>query len=367
MILINDIVVLHNYSLQEHNSLKINSIAEFYTEIFHIDILMHLMNHNFFNDKEFKIIGNGTNILLKKKFYNGIIIKNSMFDKIVFSINEDNCIEMTVASGEEVEYLIMAYINYQEENDIIAYGLENLTGIPGSIGAAVCLNIGAYGVEQKDFFVSCEAINMKTRETRTFSKEECLFDYRSSYFTKNPNEYFITYVKYAVPINNKPFLYYKELNSHFITNDIKPRHIFDFVKEIRSNKIPNPLFNPNAGSFFKNPIVSKDKLHNILKLHPDIKYEKLVLDTDDFTNESSPLNYNSNNREVFKISAAYLIENCGLKGYRSGEVGISNKHALIIINYGNATGKDIINFSNFIIQQVSAKYNITLTPEVIFI
>lgn len=353
--------IQNNISLKKYNSFKIDSIAKHFIEINNETELLELIKNYNFNSEKYFILGNGTNVLFASDFYDGLIIKNNIKHTLKLELinNEKNGdmlknnillsqknILITASSGIDYDDLLKEYFTFLTKNDLTFFsGLENLSQIPTSVGAAVVQNVGAYSVEQNNFFYECSAINLLNGELKFFNKNESNFDYRNSFFKQNPN-YFITEVKYIISLNDTPILNYADLNN-IVSDNINPKNIYNDIAEIRKNKIPSHIDFPNCGSFFKNPIISEDTFNNIIKQHPNI------------------VNYKNNNK--IKLSAANLIEDCGLKGYRIGDVGISDKHSLFIINYGNATGKDIVSFAEFIVNKINIKYGIKLLPEVVIV
>jgi UDP-N-acetylmuramate dehydrogenase len=229
------------------------------------------------------------------------------------------------------------------------YGLENLALIPGKVGAAPVQNIGAYGVEQKDYFHSLTGIDMRTGEIRHYAADECGFGYRSSIFKKHLRDRFIiTEVRYRLPKQSSLNLSYHELDREvrkFVVVEPDARYVFETVCRLRRRKLPDINAFPNAGSFFKNPVIDIQKYNEIKKDHPRIIA---------FEDEPGKM----------KISAGWLIDDCGWKGKSIGDAAVFEKHALVLINKGNATGKEILQLANEIIESVDRKFDIRLQPEV---
>ena len=227
--------------------------------------------------------------------------------------------------------------------------------IPGTVGATPIQNIGAYGVELKDILENVEAFEVETGKNKIFSREECELGYRDSVFkNKLKGKYFISAITLKLSKIPKPNLSYKILKEYLEKpassadgNKIKinsPKDISDAVTFIRQNKLPNPKIIGNAGSFFKNVFVSKEQLSNLLKVFPKMPY---------FEED-----------KVIKIPAGWLIEQCEWKGYKVGNVGVYEKQALVLVNYGGATGGEIVDLSNKIIKSVKEKFGLELIPEV---
>ncbi|NQU34906.1 MAG: UDP-N-acetylmuramate dehydrogenase [Bacteroidetes bacterium] len=291
--------------------------------------------------KKLLILSKGSNILLTGHF-KGLVLLNQIWGKEIAK-EDDNHVYLNVSSGEFWPSLV----EYTVDNGW--GGLENLTDIPGKMGAAPIQNIGAYGAELRDVFVSLEAFDLTNGKLVTFNKEECEFDYRTSIFkSKFKNRYFITSV--LIKLTKSPIinLSYKPLADAFKDRNIEEVTISDVSKkvaEIRESKLPNPDKLKNAGSFFKNPIIEMDKYH-------DLKLE--------YDNIPSYALKNS----TYKIPAAWLIEQCGWKGKRVGNVGVHEKQALVIVKYDTATGFQILDLANSVKKSVFDKFGIDLEFEV---
>jgi len=228
------------------------------------------------------------------------------------------------------------------------WGIENLSLIPGTVGAAPMQNIGAYGVELKDVLEKVEGYEVETGKKRVFEKEECQFGYRDSIFkNKLRGKYFISAVTLKLSKIEKKNTSYKMLQEYLRDNNIEiknPKDISNAVISIRKSKLPDPVLIANAGSFFKNVFVNRKKIEEIRKKFPDAPY---------FEEDES-----------IKIPAGWLIEKCGWKGKKIGNVGVHDKQALVIVNYGGATGEEVKNLSEQIIASVYSKFGLKLVPEV---
>ncbi len=330
-----------NYPLQQHNTFHINCNARFYAEINSQDDFLELINHPVYKNNHHLVLGGGSNVLFTKD-QNALIIKNNLKGKSLIN-DDDQHFYVKIAAGEVWHEAVLWCI----ENNYA--GLENLSLIPGKVGASPMQNIGAYGVEIKDVFESLEALDMQDGTKRTFNLEECEFGYRESVFKRKlKNKYLITSVTFK--LNKKPNFntsygaIEKELQNMGI-KELSIKAISDAVINIRSSKLPDPNKLGNAGSFFKNPEISA-KLINELKLKfPDIVVYELE---------------NGN----FKVAAGWLIEKCGWKGKRNADAGVHINQALVLVNYGNAKGEEILNLSAEIIQSVKDTFNIELEREV---
>lgn len=325
-------IIEKNVNLKPFNTFGINSIANRFFVIENNDDLLNLFN-NYRLENVF-VLGGGSNILLIKEFYPDVIFFANQELKIISSDKDFTIVE--VSAG----YNWHRFLEFCLRNNL--HGMENLALIPGNCGAAPIQNIGAYGVEQSEFFYSATAFDIKTKSFKEFDNKDCNFSYRESFFKNNRN-FIITNIRYKLKNYFEPNLEYNELKK-LDKNNITAAELFNKIIEIRRNKIPYPEQIGNAGSFFKNPIVSYDKLEELKN-----KYENLPF-------------YSFNSE--YKISAAWLIEKSGLKGFSLADAQVSERHSLIIVNKGNATGEEIYNLSEFIIDAVFNNFGIKLEREV---
>ncbi|MEN8194513.1 MAG: UDP-N-acetylmuramate dehydrogenase, partial [Bacteroidota bacterium] len=331
--------ILENQSLKSYNTFKVEANAKSFCKIDNADALEELLSNATYRNEQKLILGGGSNILFVKDF-DGLVIKNDICGIEIISETEAL---IKVGSGYNwdklVEYTVNAGYN----------GLENLSLIPGTVGASPIQNIGAYGVEVKDVIESVEFIELETLEKKTFTNSECNFAYRDSIFKKElKDKIFISAVTFKLSRENVTNVKYDALKNYFESHqisDITPQSIRKAVIEIRESKLPNPDKIGNAGSFFKNPTISIEQFENIKSEHNDLR--------------GYPVDKNS-----VKISAGWLIEKCGLKGQRVGDVSIYEKQALVIVNHNNANGNEILEFSNMITEKVEEKFNIKLENEV---
>ncbi|MBK9256827.1 MAG: UDP-N-acetylmuramate dehydrogenase [Saprospiraceae bacterium] len=326
-------------SLHNYNSFGLHAVAH---EIVHIykkkdipDLISKGLN-------DYKILGGGSNILLTCD-QNCTILKNEIKGIKVIDENENEVL-VQVGAGESWHQLVMWSLSHQ------LGGLENLSLIPGSVGAAPMQNIGAYGVEQEKVFHSLTAIDMKTSAETIFYKDECKFGYRESIFKNEyKNQYFITHVSYKLSKkNHKLSLEYGAIQSvlsqkGIINPDVKA--VSDAVIEIRKSKLPDPAIIGNAGSFFKNPVISQSHFEKLKIIYPDISFYPQIDDT-------------------VKIPAGWLIEKAGFKGIRKGNIGVHKDQALVLVNYGGGSGDDILQLAKEIQNKVEIMYEIKLHPEV---
>ncbi|CAI8378274.1 MAG: UDP-N-acetylenolpyruvoylglucosamine reductase [Flavobacteriaceae bacterium] len=330
--------IVNNFSLINHNTFGVDAIANQFTSISSINELKKIISSN--ESKEKIFIGGGSNILITKKIEGLVIhlnIKGISSKKI-----DNNYTEVNIKAGENWNEAVIWCL----KNDL--GGIENLSLIPGNTGAAPIQNIGAYGVELKDVFTSCEVLNVNTNEIVEFSKVDCQFEYRNSIFKKNKN-YIILSVKLKLThANHKLKVDYGSINEKLISLGIvnpKINDIANIVTQIRKEKLPDPKKIGNSGSFFKNPIIKKKQL------------EKLKLNFKDIPNYKI-------SDENYKIPAGWLIEKAGFKGKRIKDYGVHKNQALVLVNYGNATGKEILEFSLSIEKAIQFIFDIKLENEV---
>lgn len=330
--------IKHNISLKPFNTFGIDVQTELFVEVNTVDELKQILQNN---TQKTLILGGGSNMLFTKKF-DGLVIKNNI--KGIEIINQNNQkIILKVGSGEIWHDFVMNCVakNYA--------GLENLSLIPGTVGASPMQNIGAYGVEVKDTIIGVEALNKSTFQLELFTNTACEFEYRSSVFkTTLKDKYFITSVTFS--LSKKPTINssYGAINDELKNMKVLNPTIQDISKaviNIRSSKLPNPKEIGNSGSFFKNPVVSFSKKNVLLEKYPSMPYY--------LQNDGS-----------FKIAAGWLIEACGWKGRRVESYGVHTKQALVLVNYGGATGEQIYNLSEEIIQSVKSTFDIELEREV---
>ncbi|MGB5530701.1 MAG: UDP-N-acetylmuramate dehydrogenase [Ignavibacteriaceae bacterium] len=334
-------LLLKNHSLKNLNTFGVDIKAKFFAEVFSGEELIKLLSDETFKQEKKFVLGGGSNILFTKDF-DGIIIKISIPRIKIIEENSDSVIIETGAGviwDELVKYCVDK--NYG--------GIENLTLIPGTVGAAPIQNIGAYGQELSDTLVSLSGVFIESGKNKIFNKEECKFSYRSSIFKEElKNKFIITAVRLRLSMNPKPNITYKNLDEYYSKKKISNPDIKDVSKavaEIRRSRLPDPIKIGNAGSFFKNPVLNEDTFSKLKSEYPDV------------------VNFPSEEGQV-KISAGWLIEKCGWKGKRFGEVGTSPDHALVICNFGKANGAEIFEFTMRLKEEVTNMFGIKLEEEV---
>ncbi|MDG1148123.1 MAG: UDP-N-acetylmuramate dehydrogenase [Crocinitomicaceae bacterium] len=328
-----------NVNLKEHNTFGISVNSSRFATFTSVDDLTQVLAKR--EDSKLLILGGGSNILFTKDF-DGLVLKNEI--KGFEIIHQDNdIVQIKVGAGEVWHDFVMKCI------DLRFAGIENLSLIPGSVGASPMQNIGAYGVEIKDVFVELEAYHINSGKTKIFSKEECQFGYRESVFKREfKDQYIITSVTYELNMSSRVNSSYGAIQHELESNGIKHPTIKDIsnaVIKIRSSKLPNPKEIGNAGSFFKNPIVGKDVLSKLQNT-----FEKVP-------------NYPAPEGKV-KLAAGWLIEQAGWKGKTVGNHGVHKNQALVLVNYSDALGDEILTLSTQIINDVTEKFGVTLEREV---
>ncbi len=331
--------ISNNYNLEAQNTFGIKSICDRYIEILsETDIIEYFSELN--SNRKYLILSGGSNMLLPDYFDGDVLhIKLKGIEKNKLSDTETL---FKVSAGENWHSFVENTVNEK------FIGLENMALIPGNVGTAPIQNIGAYGVEQEEYFVSLEGFNFESGKFEKYSKQECNFGYRDSIFkNKLKGNFVITSVTYLLSKKNKHNTSYTELHNYLNENklEINSKNIFNAVVNIRQNKLPDPKILGNSGSFFKNPIISKSEFLALKE-----KYQALR----GFEQADGNI----------KMSAGWLIDNAGLKGFKKGNAGIYEKHALILVNYGNATSSEVINVADFVIDKVDLIFGIKLVPEV---
>ena len=334
-------LIHQDYSLKRLHTFGIDVKAKLFAEIFSDEDLFEIVSDKKLMAEPKFILGGGSNILFTKNF-DGLVIKVSLPGIKKVGENEKYAL-IEAGAGEVWDKLVTFCVSNNFG------GIENLALIPGSVGAAPIQNIGAYGQELSDTIESLKGIFIEDGTVKSFSKSDCNFSYRNSIFKKDlKNKFIITSLR--LKLNKNPIinLTYKQVEDEIQNLKISNPTITDLSKlvaNIRRSKLPHPDEIGNAGSFFKNPVVHYQKYLELVESHPGI----ISYDVD---------------KNFKKIAAGWLIENCGWKGRRIGNVGTHQKHALIIVNYGDATGDEVLDFSIRIIQAVELKFGIRLENEV---
>ena len=330
----------NNISLKKLNTFGINVKCKLFYEINNKGNLKELIKTNQFKQNNYLILGGGSNILFTED-YDGLIIKNEIRGIDIID-EDDETKKIKVGAGENWHQFVLWTI----KNELS--GIENLALIPGNVGASPIQNIGAYGVEVKDFIDKVWTINLKNGKEKIFTNSECKFKYRDSIFKNElKDQYIILYVSFKLSklpmLNTK----YKDINSELLSLSLEKstKNICNAVINIRKRKLPDPKKIGNSGSFFKNPVIEKEKFEYLKKIYPNI------------------IGYKISSTEI-KLAAGWLIDQCGWKGYRYKDAGVHKNQALVLVNYGEATGKEIINLAEKIQNSVKKKFDINIYPEV---
>ncbi|VBB48148.1 UDP-N-acetylenolpyruvoylglucosamine reductase [uncultured Paludibacter sp.] len=331
-----------NISLKPYNTFGIDVKTKYFTEYNSVEELKAILQSEILLKNKFFHIGGGSNLLFLNDF-DGVILHSNI--KSIEKIKEtDDFIWLKVGSG----VIWDDFVAYCVENNW--YGVENLSLIPGEVGASAVQNIGAYGMEVQETIENVETIEIKTVTNRTFTNSECEYDYRKSIFKAElKGKYIITFVTFRLKKQPEYQLDYQHLKDEVLKNgEINLQNIRKTVISIRESKLPDPKIIGNAGSFFMNPIVSTEKFNKLLRIYPSMPH------------------YTISDREE-KIPAGWLIEQCGLKGKQFGNVGVHKNQSLVLINLGNATGKEVADLAKIIQNTVKEKFGIEITPEVNYI
>lgn len=334
-------IIEENKSLKNLNTFGIDVSAKYFAEISSVNDFLQFLSEEKYKGEQKLILGGGSNILFTKD-YNGLLISNNIKGITVEDVNENEVI-ISASGGEVWDDLVDFAVNNNYG------GIENLKLIPGKVGASPIQNIGAYGVELKDTFLELTAVNIHTLEEVRFKNQECRFNYRYSIFKDEyKDQFIITDVKFKLSKNPKINIEYDSLKKEIeIINpsELTIKVVSEAVRRVRESKLPDPLKIGNAGSFFKNPTIDKSKLLFLQK-----EYEQIP-------------NYIINENE-FKIPAGWLIEKSGLKGIQMGNAGTYKNQALVLVNNGNASGKEILDLALHIQNEVKKNFGIELIPEV---
>lgn len=332
--------IIQNQSLKAYNTFGVDVNANYFAGFNAVETLSEILASSVFQQNKQLILGGGSNILFTKNF-EGIVLHNLLKGITKVQVSEHE-FHVSAAAGEVWHELVL----YAIANNL--GGMENLSLIPGYVGASPMQNIGAYGVEIKDIFVSLKAMEIASGLIKTFSKEECAFGYRESFFKRaGKGKYIILEVTFQLSTRHQLNTSYGAIEQELAKMNARPsiKNISQAVINIRSSKLPNPKELGNAGSFFKNPSISIAHFETLKSQYPDLP--------------GYPVN-----DEFIKTAAGYLIEKCGLKGFRKDNAGVHQMQALVLVNYGNASGNQIYELSGMVIEMVQQKFGISLEREV---
>ena len=334
--------ILRNTSLKNYNTFGIDTKTAFFTELSDEKEIPYLLNWIEKSNSPYYLLSGGSNVLFVND-YKGIIIRITI--KGIKKVYEtDDHVYIYAMAGENWE----DFVEFCLKNNW--GGIENLTLIPGNVGTSPMQNIGAYGVEIKDSFHELQAVELKTGQIKTFSKEQCRFGYRDSFFKNEGREKFMI-LSVCFRLTRKNHILnttYGVVKQELDKLGVKRPGLYDVanvIRSIRRSKLPDPAELGNAGSFFKNPLITREHYDNLKSKYPDIP---------GFPDES----------EKVKTAAAWFIEKTGLKGYREGDAGVHKMQALVLVNYGKATGNNILSLAEKIQSSVKEKFNVDLEREV---
>ena len=329
-----------NVSLKSLNTFGIDAKAESFCDISSISTLKEVLKEKHSNP--LFILGGGSNMLLTQDI-EALVLHINLKGIEVISETENTVVIKSMAGENWHEFVLWCLDrNYG--------GVENMSLIPGNIGTAPIQNIGAYGIELKDVFMSCEVLNITNQTTKTFTKSDCNFGYRESIFKQGlKGKYIITSINLELTkVNHKLRVDYGAIKTELEASEIDNPTIQDVSKAviaIRQSKLPDPKDIGNSGSFFKNPIISAEQFHELQENFPEAP------------------SYKISNTEI-KVPAGWLIEKAGFKGKRFNDYGVHNKQALVLVNYGNAKGSDIYKLAQLIQKTIKRIFNITIEIEV---
>lgn len=330
----------YDFNLKEHNTFGIDVKCRRFIEFESVDELLQIVNSLTDADKPLLVLGGGSNMLFTAD-YEGTVLHSAIKGHV--AVQTDEGIMLRCGSGEVWDDIVSLCVSNR------MYGAENLSLIPGDVGASAVQNIGAYGAEAKDIILKVEAVDLQTGKMCEFTNEECEYAYRKSKFKGEwRNRFVITYVTYKLSEVFCPCLDYGNIRAELEKRNIKVPTAEQFrnvIIDIRNEKLPDPKVEGNAGSFFMNPVV------------PKAKYEELVARFGNVPHYS----VDDNNE---KIPAGWMIDQCGWKGKSLGKAGVHSRQALVLVNRGGAEGKDIVALCDAIKRDVRDKFGIDIVPEV---
>lgn len=334
--------IIKNASLSSLNTFGVKAKAQYFTEIHNLDDIAALMDWKAAHSEPLLLLGGGSNVLFKAD-YPGLVARVCLAGKDIAN-EDDSHVYVSAAGGENWH----DFVRWTVDNNLA--GLENLSLIPGTVGAAPIQNIGAYGVELADCFHSLQAVDLQAGEALEYRKSACEFGYRDSVFKRQTlDKLLITSVTFALPKKPEWKTDYSGVGEALQGKQPSAALISDAIIALRQSKLPDPAVIGNAGSFFKNPVLMTEKWEELKDNYPAIPgWEQSSGD--------------------MKTSAAWLIDQCGFKGYRKGNAGVSDKHALVLVNYGGATGAELWAVAEEIMASVEDKFGVVLEaePRVIF-
>ncbi|MEZ4103669.1 MAG: UDP-N-acetylmuramate dehydrogenase [Candidatus Paceibacterota bacterium] len=339
----NDSFIKEKVLLYKYTTLKVGGEAKYFAMISEVEDLEKIRRFASQTALSWFVFGGGSNILADDSGYEGLAIHNNIKGFQYKDIENDKVL-LVCKSGEVLDEVIADTVRKGY------WGLENLSAIPGTVGATPVQNVGAYGVEVKDLIKEVTCFNMLTGQTETFTNKDCDFGYRDSFFkTEKGKNYIILSVSFLLNKNPTPKLEYRDLKNKFNNVVVDQKDIREAVIKIRENKFPNWKKVGTAGSFFKNPIVSKETVDSLIEMYPGLPNYKMI-------------------NGKFKLSLGYILDKiCNLKGCKDGNVGLYSEQALVLVNYKEKNSKEIKRFADEIIKIVYEKTKIKITPEVFYL
>lgn len=333
----------NNHSLLPYHTFGMDVKTSVFIEYTSVDELKQILQQENLSEKKWLHIGGGSNLLFTGD-YEGVILHSAIKGtEIVYE--DDEAVHVRVGAGEVWDDFVAYAVNQGW------YGAENLSLIPGEVGASAVQNIGAYGMEAKDLIVKVEALDVTTGNDSVFTNTECRYAYRESIFKKEwKGRYIITYVTYRLSKSPQFHLEYGNVKGELEKQgcELTLKNVRDVIIRIREAKLPDPKVQGNAGSFFMNPVIPRMQYESLLAKYPEMPHYKV-------------------DEEWVKVPAAWMIDRCGWKGRQMGNAGVHDKQALVLVNCGGATGQEIIALSQRIQQSVFETFGIAIVPEVNFI
>lgn len=340
--------ILENQPLEKFNTLALKQSARYFVDVTSQDDVSAALSFARQYQLPWMVLGSGSNVVLSQD-YPGLVIHHK-FKGIELIHDDEASATLKIAAGEAWHDLVQYTLGKNW------YGLENLALIPGTVGAAPVQNIGAYGVELSDVFDSLEAWDENLQQWVTLDRHQCQFAYRDSLFKREPHRFLILSVTVRLSKLPRVNISYQNLREYFSpqgvcprdTGNITPEDVFKAVVAIRQSKLPDPALAPNAGSFFKNPLVNIAQYENLLKQYPQL------------------VSYPSGTSQR-KLAAGWLIEQAGWKGLSRGNIGVHPEQALVLVNHGKGDGAELLRFANALCEDIKQRYGVTLEIEPIII